>query len=143
MTLINQLVEEIQNEFDKREDSYKNTKVKEIYKPLPKLKNKYLKVVIQEISNSEIRSRSTIQGEMTTQLGYQITTYSRDTEEYDAVDSVKFMMDIVNDYLQSKYLMRRLGDRVIVPYITDNTIMTCTQRYTCVYDKETNLIYED
>ena len=80
---------------------------------------------------------------MTTQLGYQITTYSRDTEEYDAVDSVKFMMDIVNDYLQSKYLMRRLGDRVIVPYITDNTIMTCTQRYTCVYDKETNLIYED
>ena len=125
--------------FSSREDSYKDTIVKEIYKPLPK--GTYPKVTIQEIDNSEVISRSTSEGEKTTSLGYQIVCYSRDTAEYDYVDSVKFMADLVDNYISQNYKMQRIGSPVTVPYITDKTVMTCTLRYSCVYDRETNLIY--
>ena len=139
ITLINQLTEGLQEFFSAREDSYKNTLVKEIYQPLPK--GTYPKITIQEIDNSEEINRSTAEGEKTTALAYQIMCYSRDTEEYNYVDSVRFMADLVNQYISENYKMQRLGSPVLQPYISDKTIMTYTQRYSCVYDKETNLIY--
>lgn len=141
MTLIKQLTEKISEAFEEREDSYKKTIVKEAYKDLPK--GTYPKVIIEEINNSEVFSRSTSQGERTTSLGYQITVYTRDTEEYDYVDSARFMMDIINECITENFAMRRLGDMAVKPYITDNTIMTCSQRYNCVYDKDMNLIYKN
>lgn len=140
ISLTNQIVEGLQQEFSRREDSYKDTLIKEAYKELPK--GKYPKIIIEEINNSEVFSRSTAQGERTTSLSYQITVYSRDMEEYDYVDSVKFMMDIVNEYITGNMAMRRMGDMAIKPYLTDKTIMTCTQRYNCVYDKDMQLIYK-
>lgn len=141
--LTDQLVDDIQNLFSEREDSYKETIVKEEYKTLPK--GYYPRVIIGEIDNSEVSSRSTTQGERSTLLGYQIKVYSRDTEEYEAIDSVKFMLDIIYDYLQpaNGYNMQRLGSPAIVPFISDNTVMTGTIRYTCVYDYDTNLIYRN
>ena len=141
MTLINQLLEEIQELFSNRTDSYKNTIVKEAYKTLPK--TKYPMVTIQEIDNSEVESRTTAEGERTTLLSYQIVCYSRDTNEYEYVESAKFMANIVNNFIMSNYKMRRLGSPVPQPYISDNTVMTSTQRYSCVYDNETNLIYKN
>ena len=141
MTLINQLEEELKEVFANRNDSYANTTIKQAYKTLPK--TQYPMVTIEEIDNSEVESRTTANGEQTTLLTYQIVCYSRDTEEYDYVDSAKFMGNIVNDYIMGNYKMRRLGTPVSQPYILDNTIMTCIQRYSCVYDKETNLIYKN
>jgi hypothetical protein len=140
ISLTNQIVEEIQEVFNSREDEYNTTIVKEAYKDLPK--GQYPKIIIQEINNSEMYSRSTAQGERTTNLSYQITTYSRDMEQYDYVDSAKKMMDIVDEYIAGNMAMRRMGDRAVKPYITDKTIMTCSQRYSCVYDKDTQLIYK-
>lgn len=141
VTLIKQLVEEIQELFASREDEYKDVLVKEKYKELPK--GKYPKVIIEEIQNSEVESRSTTQGERTIALGYQITVYSRDMNEYDAIDSVRFMLGIIDDYLQPPdYNMQRIGSTAVIPYISDSTIMTGINRYTCVYDKDTNLIYK-
>ena len=139
ISLIDDLVNGLQEFFSTREDSYKNTIVKEIYKPLPK--GTYPKITIKEIDNSEEISRSTSQGERTTELAYQIMCYSRDTEEYDYIDSVRFMANLVNEYISENYKMQRLTTPVIQPYLTDKTIMTYTIRYSCVYDKETNLIY--
>ena len=142
VTLIKQLVEDIQELFSNREDEYKDVLVKEQYKEVPK--GKYPKIIIEEIQNNEIESRSTTQGERSTALGYQITAYSRSMDEYDAIDSVRFMLQIIDDYLQPpNYNMQRVGTPAIMPYISDNTIMTGAIRYTCVYDKDTNLIYKN
>lgn len=141
MTLIKQLKEQLEELFSQRNDSYKGTIVKEAYKSLPK--TKYPMVTIQEIDNSEVEDRTTAKGEQTTRLTYQIMCYSRDTEEYDYVESARFMGNIVNDYIMANYKMRRLGTPVPQPYLQDNTVMICTQRYSCVYDKETNLIYKN
>lgn len=139
ISLTDQLVNQLQEEFINRQDSYNKNTVKEIYKPLPK--GTYPKTTIQEIDNSEEINRSTAKGERTTALAYQIVHYSRDTEEFDYVDSVKQMASITDDFLSKNYKMQRLGNPVIQPYILDKTVMTYTQRYSCVYDKETNLIY--
>ncbi len=141
MTLIKQLEAQLKELFENRNDSYKDTVVKEAYKNLPK--TKYPMVTIQEIDNSEVEDRTTADGEQTTLLTYQIVCYSRDTEEYEYVESARFMGNIVNDYIMENYKMRRLGTPVSQPYIQDNTVMTCIQRYSCVYDKETNLIYKN
>ena len=141
ISLTEKLITQLREVFSAREDTYKNTIIKEAYKDLPK--GTYPKIIIEEIDNSEVFSRSTNQGERTTALSYQIVVYSRDTEEYDYVDSVKFMMDIIDDFIAQNYAMRRLGSRAIKPYITDDTIMTCTQRYSCVYDKDMQLIYKN
>ena len=140
VTLINQLEIELQELFASRDDEFKNVVVKQIYKELPK--GKYPKVIIEEIQNSEVTSRTTTLGERTTALGYQITVYSRDMQDYIAIDSVREILNIIDDYLQiPRYNMQRIGSPAIIPYISDNTIMTGAIRYNCVYDKETNLIY--
>lgn len=140
VTLINQLETELQELFANRDDEFKNVVVKQQYKELPK--GKYPKVIIEEIQNSEVASRTTTQGERTTALGYQITVYSRDMQDYIAIDSVREMLNIIDDYLQiPRYNMQRIGSPAIIPYISDNTIMTGAIRYNCVYDKDTNLIY--
>ena len=140
VTLINQLEAELQELFANRDDEFKNVVVKQQYKELPK--GKYPKVIIEEIQNSEVASRTTTLGERTTALGYQITVYSRDMQDYIAIDSVREMLNIIDDYLQiPRYNMQRIGSPAIIPYISDNTIMTGAIRYNCVYDKETNLIY--
>ena len=140
VTLINQLESELQELFASRDDEFKNVVVKQIYKELPK--GKYPKVIIEEIQNSEVTSRTTTLGERTTALGYQITVYSRDMQDYIAIDSVREILNIIDDYLQiPRYNMQRIGSPAIIPYISDTTIMTGAIRYNCVYDKETNLIY--
>lgn len=142
VTLINQLEEDLQELFTNREDEFKNVVVKQQYKELAK--GKYPKVIIEEIQNSEVESRTTTQGERTTLLGYQITAFSRDMQNYDAIDSVRVMLNIIDDYLQiPNYNMQRIGSVAIMPYISDNTIMTGAIRYNCVYDKDTNLIYRN
>ena len=141
MTLINQLINDLKEELQSREDTYKNTIVKEAYKSLPK--NKYPMITIQEIDNSEVTSRTTANGEQTTLLTYQIVCYSRDTEEYEYVESARFMGELVRDFIDKNYKMIRMGSPSLIPYIQDNTIMTYTQRYSCVYDKETNLLYKN
>lgn len=142
VTLINQLEEDIQTLFSQRSDEFKNIVVKQKYKELPK--GKYPKVIIEEIRNNEVTSRSTTLGERTTALGYQFMVFSRDMQEYDAIDSVRAIINIIDDYLQiPNYNMQRIGTPAIIPYIQDSTIMTGTTRYNCVYDKETNLIYRN
>lgn len=139
ISLTDPIVNGLQLEFNNLDNSYKDTIVKEIYKPLPK--GHYPKVIVQEIRNRERTDRSTASEEQTIALGYQITCYTRDTEEYDYVDGVKYMIDLVNDYITTNFKVQRVGDYAIMPYISDNTVMTCNVRYNCVYDKETQLIY--
>lgn len=141
ISLLNQLKSGLTELFANRQDSYKNTIVKKAYEQLPQ--GKYPRVIISEINNNSIQSRETTAGERTTQLGYQFFVYTRDMEEYEAVDSANFMIDLIDNYIQQNYKMSRTSVQGVQPYIVDNTVMTNVSRYTCVYDKETNLIYID
>ena len=95
VTLINQLESELQELFASRDDEFKNVVVKQIYKELPK--GKYPKVIIEEIQNSEVTSRTTTLGERTTALGYQITVYSREMKDYIEIDSVREILNIIDE----------------------------------------------
>jgi hypothetical protein len=140
VSLTPQIIEDLQTAFSEQENFLKDTVVKEKYKELPEIKYPY--VIVEEILNSEVSSRSTTQGERTTLLGYQITCYCRDTEDYDSIDGVKLMLDVVYDTLKlPNYNMQRVGTPAVIPYISDATVMTGALRYNCVYDYETNLIY--
>ena len=139
VSLLDQLKSDLTEMFSNRQDSYKETIVKEEYETLPK--GQYPRVVISEISNNSVLDRETSEGERTTLLGYQFMVFSRDTAEYDASNSVRFMIKIIDDYIQNKYRMSRVAVTGVQAYIVDSTVMTNTSRYTCVYDKETELIY--
>ena len=140
VTILDQLIESLRTDISNREDEYKDITVKKQYDELPK--PKYPLIVVEEIQNNSVESRATSKGERTTALGYQFTAYSRGTNEHNASESVKFMLDIIDDTLQPpNYNMARVGAPAIIPYINDSTLMTGKSRYTCVYDYETNLLY--
>lgn len=140
VSLTPQIIADLQQAFNNQEGFLKDTIVKEKYKELPGIKYPY--VIVEEILNSEVFSRSTTQGERTTALGYQVTAYCRDTKDYDAIDSLKLMLDVIYDCLKlPNYNMQRVGTPAIIPYISDSTVMTGALRYNCVYDYDTNLIY--
>lgn len=141
ISLTNQLIEEFRELFQNREDEYNKVIVKEIYKDFPK--GYYPKITIEEIDNDEIVERTTTEGERTTLLSYQITCYSRDMDQYDKVDSAKFLAQTIDDYIAEHYQMKRLTNaNNLKPYIYDQTVMTVTLRYSCIYDRETDLIYK-
>lgn len=142
VTLIPQLKADIKQAFENLNNSFKNTTVKDAYEELPK--EQYPLVVIHEINNAEIASRSTTQGERTTDLGYQFDVLTRATEEYTAKQGANYMLDIIQETLTPpNYMMLRGARTPIIPDIRDNTIMTGNARYNCVYDYETNLIYKN
>ena len=81
--LAKQIANEIQNVFVAREDEFNTTVVKEEYKKVPKVT--YPKVIVGETNNSEVQERRTTDGERTTAVTLQITTYSRDMQDYDNI----------------------------------------------------------
>lgn len=140
VSLLNQLETGLSEYFANMQDDYSSTIVKKANKQLPR--GKYPRVIISEISNSSVLSRETAEGERTTDLGYQFSVYSRDMQNYEACDSVDYMISLIDDYLkENNYKMSRISVQGCQPYIVDSTVMTNSSRYTCVYDKETNLIY--
>lgn len=142
MTLLPQIIEGLQQVFSARLDSYKETLIKEKYKPLPK--GVYPRIIVEETENEEVENRSTAAGERTVALTYTFTCYSRDMEENDYVDSVKFLANEIEKFIADNYKpMTRLGDPVNMPFISDRTVMTRVLRFSCVYDYETNLIYKN
>ena len=142
ISLINQLKDELITLFSAREDYYGNTVIKKAYEALPK--GHYPRVTIEEITTDSVMAREDSRGERTTRLSYQITCYSREMSENNAVDSVMFMIKLIDDYLKTSQTfsaMSRISVTGAKPYIVDDTVMMNTSRYTCVYDEETNLIY--
>lgn len=142
VSLLDEIKEDLSEYFAQREDSYKDTVVKKMYESLPK--GQYPRITIEEITNTSVLSRETSNGERTTALTYQFNCYSRDTEEYNYVDSVKFMATLIDDFIKTskKFCrMTRIMSSGAQPYTIDSTVMTYNLRYSCVYDEETNLIY--
>lgn len=106
----------------------------------------YPLVVVSEILNSENTRYSTNEGEQVTNLTYQVEALCEITKingkVYSAVDSATMLGNKISLLLGGKnYKMARVGQDVVQPLATDNTIMRHIQRYECCLDLKTNTIY--
>lgn len=139
-SLTKQLIKDLREMFEAREDEYKDTIVKEIYRKVPK--GDYPKILVEEIDNYELISRSTIEGEQTTRLVYQFKILSRGMQDRDEYESTKFLANLVQEFISTNYKMQRTGGETSPrPYINDDTVMELNLRFSCVYDKPTDKIY--
>lgn len=104
-------------------------------------------VVVSEIYNAENTRFSTIEGELVTNLTYQIECLCKDTQLADgtiisAIESAKLLGIKISKLLGGvKYKMARVGQDVTTTLAVDNTVKRNIQRYECCLDLRTNTIY--
>lgn len=138
-TLITQLVEDVQTEFNNNVE-YSNTIVKEIYERYPKIS--YPGITIEEIENEDVKEYFD-ETERVSNLTYQFAIYSEQTTNKTAIQNVRTMFGILDNYLKGpKYrCLRRLGTISIVPSAEDDNVMVGYIRYECCLELNTNTIY--
>lgn len=125
---------------DKILEDFKDILIKKAYEENPKIK--YPAIEIQEIDNSESLNYSDNRGEQYSNLGYQITIYSRNIPSMQAEEAVRMLGNEVNKVLGGQYKMNRLGNPVVVPMTTDSTILQYIVRYSGVLSLEYNILYK-
>ena len=81
--------------------------------------------------------------ERVTNLGYQFTINAEQTADKTAIQNVRAMAKIIDNYMkQPKYrCLRRIGALVIVPTQGDDNVLQGHLRYNCHLFKDTNTIY--
>ena len=139
VTLVNQLQEDIKEEF-KHHDDYNNILVKDKYEKYPKIS--YPAITIEEITNED-NSRFFDETERVSDLGYQFAIYSEQSATRTAIQNVRAIADILDTYLKGvRYrCLRRRGSLVIAPLPSDNNVMIGYLRYDCSVEIDTNTIY--
>lgn len=108
---------------------------------------KYPLVAITEIENNENTRYSTTEGEQVTNLAYQIEclceiTQLKDGSILSAADSAKLLGTKISKLLGGKnYNMARVGQGIVQPLASDNTVKRHIQRYDCCLELKTNTLY--
>jgi len=138
-TLITQLVEDIRNLFSNNSE-YFDMLVKEKYEIYPKIT--YPAITIEEIQNED-NERFFDETERVSDMGYQFAIYAEQSETKTAVQNVRAIAKIIDDYLKGpRYrCFRRLGSLVMVPQPSDNNVIIGYLRYECSLELNTNTIY--
>lgn len=138
-TLITQLVEDIRNLFINNNE-YFDMLVKEKYEIYPKIT--YPAITIEEIQNED-NERFFDEIERVSDMGYQFAIYAEQSETKTAVQNVRAIAKIIDDYLKGpRYrCFRRLGSLVMVPQPSDNNVIIGYLRYECSLELNTNTIY--
>lgn len=139
VTLINQLIEDIQTEF-KASNSYSDLMVKEIYEIYPKIS--YPAITIEEITNED-NQQFFDETERVTNLAYQFTIHAEQSINKTAIQNVREIANILDTYFKGpRYrCLRRIGPLAIAPMPTDKNVMLGYLRYDCCVEKDTNTIY--
>lgn len=139
VTLITQLVEDVQKEFNNHIE-YSNIIVKEIYERYPKIS--YPAITIEEIENEDV-AKYFDETERVSNLSYQFMIYCEQTSDKTATQNVRTIFNLLDSYLKEpKYrCLRRLGSISIVPMASDDNVMIGYIRYECCVDLNTNTIY--
>lgn len=142
ITLINQLVEDIQNEFLTNQDyaDYKTIHVKEKYDIYPKIE--YPSITIDEIENSDVTTYFD-ETERVSNLTYQFTINARQSKSKTAIQNVREIAILLDKYLKGpRYrCLKRLGSLTIAPLQSDDSVMVGYIRYNCCVELDTNTIY--
>lgn len=139
VTLINQLVNDIREEF-KLHNEYLNIIVKEKYEKYPEIS--YPGITVEEIENED-NTRFFDETERVSDLGYQFAIYAEQSSTKTAVQNVREIASILDTYLKGERYrcLRRLGSIAIVPLPTDDNVMIGYLRYDCSVEINTNTIY--
>lgn len=137
--LIEQLVNDLQELFNNNE-YYSNTIIKEIYEVYPNIS--YPMISVEEIENED-NYRYFDETERVTDLGYQFTINAEQTIDKTAVQNVRAIAQIIDNYLKGpKYrCLRRLGSLNMAPLPSDDNVMLGYLRYDCSLERDTNTIY--
>lgn len=138
-TLLYQVVEDIRNLF-LNNDEYSDMLVKEKYEIYPKIT--YPATTIEEIQNED-NNRFFDETERVSNMAYQFAIYAEQSETKTAVQNVRAIAKIIDDYLKGpRYrCFRRLGSLAMVPLQSDNNVIIGYLRYECSLKLDTNTIY--
>lgn len=138
-TLLYQLVADIGELFSDNTE-YGEMLVKEKYEIYPKIT--YPGITIEEIQNED-NNRFFDETERVSNMGYQFAIYAEQSETKTAVQNVRAIAKIIDDYLKGpRYrCFRRLGSLAMVPESNDNNVMIGYLRYECSLELDTNTIY--
>ena len=139
VTLVDQLKTDI-SEYFLSQDEYKDILVKEQYEKYPKIK--YPAITIEEIENED-NDMFFDETERVSNLGYQFAIYSEQSLDKTAVQNVRRIANILDEYLKGpRYrCLRRMGSLVIVPMQSDDNVIIGYLRYECSVELNTNTIY--
>ena len=100
-------------------------------------------VTIEEISNESVDRFWDGTKDNVSYLAYQIGIYSEQTEDLTAMQNVKAIADIIDDFMKGEQYkcLRRIGNLVRMPLATDNNVIVGYLRYECYLDINNNIIY--
>lgn len=137
--LIYQLVNDIKTLFSTSIE-YPNMLVKEKYERYPKIA--YPAITIEEMQNED-NKRFFDETERVSDMGYQFAIYSEQSSTKTAVQNVRAIAKIIDDYMKGpRYrCFRRLGSLAMTPHPNDNNIIIGYLRYECSLELDTNTIY--
>lgn len=141
ISLSNQLKDDYISLFSENEE-YQDTVIKKKYEKYPSIS--YPMITIDEISNEDVNQyHNDNTGDPVSYLAYQIEINAEQSENYTALENVERIGDIIDTYMKGeKYkCMRRTGDFVKTPMISDNNIMVGYLRYECYVNKDDDKIY--
>lgn len=139
VTLINQLKTDIKEHFNTI-DEYSNIIVKEQYEKYPKIS--YPGITIEELENED-NSLFFDETERVSNLGYQFTIHAEQSVDKTAVQNVREIANILDNYLKGpRYrCLRRIGSLTIIPSPSDENVILGYLRYECSVEINTNTIY--
>ena len=138
-TLLYQIIEDVRDLFSTNAE-YSDMLVKEKYEIYPKIT--YPGITVEEIQNED-NNKFFDETERVSNMGYQFAIYSEQSETKTAVQNVRSIAKVLDDYLKGpRYrCLRRLGSLVMIPQPNDNNVMIGYLRYECSLELDTNTIY--
>lgn len=138
-TLVYQLKDDLALLFQDNTD-FPSMLIKEAYERYPKIS--YPAITIEEIENED-NERFYDETERVSNLGYQFAIYSEQSADRTAVQNVRAIAKIVDNYLKEpRYrCLRRIGSLVITPLQNDENVIVGYLRYECSLELDTNTIY--
>ena len=139
-TLTTQLINDYQELFSNTEN-YADMLVKEQYERYPSIR--YPMITVGEIANENVNKYWDGDKENVSYLAYQIGIYSEETEDLTAIENVKKLANIIDNYMQGERYkcLRRIGNLSLMPLATDDNVIVGYLRYECNLDINTNTIY--
>jgi hypothetical protein len=139
VTLIKQLKTDVKEHFNTVEE-YKDIIVKEQYEKYPKIS--YPGITLEELENED-NSLFFDETERVSNLGYQFTIHAEQSIDKTAVENVREIATILDNYLKGpRYrCLRRMGSLAIAPSPSDENVMLGYLRYECSVEIDTNTIY--
>lgn len=139
ITLIDQFKTDLTDYFTNHTE-YTDMLIKDKYEKYPKIS--YPGITIEELENED-NQLFFDETERVSNLGYQFAIHAEQSVDKTAVQNVREIAKLLDEYLKGpRYrCLRRMGSIVIAPLPSDENVMIGYLRYECSVQIDTNTIY--